>query len=257
MSKTHKASNVHLEDVLEQHMVDQLVAQQGYRLRIDAQYDRDAALDTELTLEFVKATQPSEWAKLESHYGSSAEKEFLTQVAANLKRSGTLSVLRQGIKIVPGIKLAVCAFKPASTVNTMLADRYRANILSVIRQVRYSRRNENCIDVVAFINGIPVATFEIKNELTGSTFRHAEKQYRKDRSPANEPLLTFKRGALVHFAMDASNVSMTTRLMNGKTRFLPFNRGRDRGAGNPDIAGEHRTAYMWAGSTRRPRDPIA
>lgn len=246
MTKTHKASSVHLEDVLEQHMVDQLVAQQGYRMRVDAQYDRDLSLNPALTLEFVKSTQPSEWAKLESHYGSSAEKEFLTQVAANLKRSGTLSVLRQGIKIVPGIKLALCAFKPASTVNAMLADRYRANVLSVTRQVHYSRRSENCIDVVAFVNGIPIATFEIKNELTGSTFRHAEKQYRKDRSPANEPLLTFKRGALVHFAMDTSNVSMTTRLMNGKTRFLPFNRGRDRGAGNPDIAGEHRTAYMWA-----------
>ena len=246
MSKTHVAAKAHQEDVLEQHMVDELVAQQGYRLRIDAAYDRDLALDPKLAVEFVRGTQPDEWAKLQDHYGTSAEKEFLAQVAANLKRSGTLSVLRQGIKIVPGIKFVLCALKPASSVNPELTKRYQANILSVMRQVHYSRRSENAIDVVTFVNGIPVATFELKNELTGSTFRHAEKQYRKDRSPANEPLLTFKRGTLVHFAMDASNISMTTRLMNGKTRFLPFNRGRGGGAGNPDIAGEHRTAFMWA-----------
>lgn len=252
MTKTHTASSVHREDVLEQHMVDQLIATQGYRLRTDAEYDRDLALDPALTIEFLRATQSDEWAKLEAHYGTSAEKELLTQVAANLKRLGTLSVLRQGIKIVPGIKFTLCAFRPASSVNQALTARYSANILSIMRQVRYSRRNENAIDVVAFVNGVPVATFELKNELTGSTFRHAEKQYRKDRSPANEPLLTFKRGALVHFAMDTSNVSMTTRLMNGKTRFLPFNRGRDRGAGNPDITGEHRTAYMWADQPEGP-----
>ncbi|MEC7817198.1 MAG: DEAD/DEAH box helicase family protein [Pseudomonadota bacterium] len=246
MKKTHKASQVHLEDVLEHHMVDELVEHQGYRLRTDADYDRDLALDPTLTIEFVRKTQPAEWDKLIAHYGTSAEKEFLAQIAANLKRAGTLPLLRHGMKIVPGIKFQLCAFKPASSINRDLQARYDANILSVARQIRYSRRNENEIDVVVSVNGIPVATFELKNELTGSTFRHAEKQYRKDRSPANEPLLTFKRGALVHFAMDTSNVSMTTRLMNGKTRFLPFNRGRDGGAGNRDIEGDHRTAYMWA-----------
>lgn len=97
-----------------------------------------------------------------------------------------------------------------------------------------------------FVNGIPAATLELKNRLTGTNFRHAERQYKKDRSPAGEPLLTFKRGALVHFAMDEDNVSMTTRLMNGCTRFLPFNRGRDGGAGNPDIADEFRVAYLYA-----------
>jgi len=98
---------------------------------------------------------------------------------------------------------------------------------------------------VTFLNGIPVATFEVKNLLTGQNVKHAEKQYRQDRSPAGEPLLAFKRGAIVHFAVDQDNVSMTTRLMNGKTRFLPFNRGRDGGAGNPDVPGENRVAYLY------------
>ena len=98
---------------------------------------------------------------------------------------------------------------------------------------------------MTFLNGIPVATFEVKNLLTGQNVKHAEKQYRQDRSPAGEPLLAFKRGAIVHFAVDQDNVSMTTRLMNGKTRFLPFNRGRDGGAGNPDVPGENRVAYLY------------
>ncbi len=112
--------------------------------------------------------------------------------------------------------------------------------------MRYSLKNENAIDIVLFVNGLPIVTAELKNILTGSTFRHAEKQYRSDRSPAGEPLLTFKRGALVHFALDEDNVSMTTRLQNGRTRFLPFNRGRDGGAGNPDVGGEFRVAYFYA-----------
>ncbi|MDY7525300.1 type I restriction endonuclease [Sphingomonas sp. 10B4] len=247
MTTTHSPHAAHLENVLEQHMCDELVAHQGYRLRSSSDLDRDLALDKALVLEFVTSTQPDEWAKLEAQYSTSADVEFFKQLDANLKNVGTLGVLRHGIKIVPGIKLRLCAFQPASSVNPELTAQYDANILSLARQVRYSRRNDNEIDVVTFVNGIPVATFELKNELTGTTFKHAEKQYQKNRTPANEPLLTFKRGALVHFAMDESNISMTTRLMNGKTRFLPFNRGTDEGgAGNRDVPGDFRTAYMWA-----------
>ncbi len=151
-----------------------------------------------------------------------------------------------GLKLVPNLKFFLAAFKPASGVNPFLVRLFESNILSVINQLRYSAKNENAIDVGLFVNGLPVATLELKNTLTGQNFRHAERQYRHDRAPANEPLLTFKRGALVHFAVDQDNVSMTTRLQNGKTRFLPFNRGHDGGAGNPDIEGELRVAYLWA-----------
>ena len=162
-----------------------------------------------------------------------------------LKARGTLDVLRQGLKLIPNIHFRFCYFKPASSLNPELVRLYEANILSVIRQVRYSQKSENALDVLLFVNGIPVATLEIKNLLTGSTFRHAEKQYRDARSPAGEPLLTFRRGALVHFALDEDNVSMTTRLQNGKTNFLPFNRGHDGGAGNPDVSDEFRVAYLY------------
>jgi type I restriction enzyme R subunit len=242
----HSSHNVHKETVLEEHLVAQLIAGQGYKQRMPEHYDRASALDREIVLRFVKGTQPGEWQKLEAQYAASAEPEFFNQLDKALKQRGTLDVLRQGIKLIPGIRFALCFFQPASSLNPDLVRVYQANILSVIRQVRYSQKNENAIDVVLFVNGIPVATCELKNLLTGSTFKHAEKQYRTDRSPAGETLLTFKRGALVHFALDEDNVSMTSRLMNGKTRFLPFNRGRDGGAGNPDIAGEFRVAYLYA-----------
>jgi type I restriction enzyme R subunit len=245
-SPKRPASSVHREIVLEEHLVSLLVQRQGYIERSPEGYDRPLALDKALALRFVRETQPDEWLKLEAHYAASAEAEFFNQLERALKQRGTLDVLRQGIRLVPGIRFALCFFQPASNLNPGLVRLYQTNILSAIRQVRYSLKNENAIDVVLFVNGIPVATAELKNALTGTTFKHAEKQYRTDRSPAGEPLLMFKRGALVHFALDEDNVSMTTRLLNEKTRFLPFNRGRGGGAGNSDIPGEFRVAYLYA-----------
>lgn len=244
-AKGFSEDTVHREEVLELHVCKALVERQGYRARRFEDYDRASALDKALVLEFVRSTQEQEWAKLEGHYGASSEAEFFKQLDQALKQRGTLDVLRNGLKLVPNLRFFLCVFKPASALNPALVRLYEANILSVIRQLCYSIKSENAIDVAIFVNGLPVATLELKNTLTGSTFRHAELQYRKDRTPANEPLLTFKRGALVHFAVDQDNVSMTTRLQNGGTRFLPFNRGRDGGAGNPDIGGEFRVAYLW------------
>jgi type I restriction enzyme R subunit len=245
MSK-YAASSAHKEVVLEAHLVAQLVNEQGYEERAPETFDRELALDKELVLRFVRETQPEEWKKVEAQYSGSAEAEFFKQLDKALKDRGTLGVLRSGLKLIPNIRIALCFFQPASNLNPALTKLFEANILSVMRQVRYSRKSENAIDVVLFVNGLPVATMELKNLLTGSNFRHAEKQYRSDRSPAGEPLLSFKRGALVHFAADEDNVSMTTRLMNGRTRFLPFNRGsEDGGAGNPTVPDEFRVAYLY------------
>ncbi|MGI3213408.1 type I restriction endonuclease subunit R, partial [Roseovarius tibetensis] len=183
---------------------------------------------------------------LEDHYSAQAEAEVLKRLDKALKDNPAHVVMREGIKLVPNIRFALCFFKPASNLNPELTRLFDANILSVMRQVHYSAKDpRKSIDIVTFVNGIPVATLEVKNLLTGQNVKHAEKQYRQDRSPAGEPLLTFKRGAIVHFAVDQDHVSMTTRLMNGKTRFLPFNRGRDGGAGNPDVPGENRVAYLY------------
>nr|WP_278526014.1 type I restriction endonuclease [Brucella anthropi] len=240
------ANALHREKVLQDHLIAQLVASEGYELRDPkTDYDCALALDKTLALRFVRSTQHEEWIKLEGHYSASAEDTFFKQLEKALKDRGLLDVLRQGIKIVPGIKFSLCYFRPASALEPKRVAEYQANILSVMKEVEYSLKNGNRLDVVLFLNGLPVATMEAKNLLTGSNFRHAERQYRKDRSPAGEPLLTFKRGALVHFALDEDNVSMTTRLQNGRTRFLPFNRGRDGGAGNPDVEEEFRVAYLY------------
>ncbi|MDF2096026.1 type I restriction endonuclease subunit R [Aquibaculum arenosum] len=244
--RARSASSIHREAVLEDHILDRLVAEQGYEARPPEVFDRALALDRELVLRFLQATQPEAWEKLTAQYGASAEAEFFKQLERALKDRGTLGVLRHGLKLVPNIRFALCFFQPASNLNPALTRLYEANILSVMSQVRYSRRNENAIDLALFVNGLPVATLELKNLPTGSSFRNAEKQYRSDRSPAGEPLLTFKRGALVHFAADEDNVSMTTRLLNGRTRFLPFNRGSaEGGAGNPPVADEFRIAYLY------------
>lgn len=246
MTTTHSTADIHQEKVFEAHIVACLTADRGYIERnCPSHYDVAHALDPELLFRFLKTTQPEAWQTLEDHYSAHAEAEVLKRLEQALKQNPTHVVLREGIKLVPNIRFALCFFKPASNLNPDLTRLYEANILSVMRQVTYSAKNKNAIDLVSFVNGIPVTTMEIKNHLTGQNIKHAEKQYRQDRSPAGEPLLTFKRGAIVHFAVDQDNVSMTTRLMNGKTRFLPFNRGRDGGAGNPDVPGENRVAYLY------------
>lgn len=243
---TFSASDIHRERTVQEHLISQLVTGQGYlRRNAKADYDRALAMDRELVLRFLQDTQPDEWAKLVTHYATSAEDTLFTQLTRALKDRGLLDVLRSGLKIVPGIRFSLCFFRPASGIEPKRIAEFEANILSVMDEVEYSQKHGGRLDVVLFLNGLPVATIEAKNVLTGSTFRHAERQYRTDRSPAGEPLLTFKRGALVHFALDEDNVSMTTRLQNGKTRFLPFNRGREGGAGNPDVPGEFRIAYLY------------
>ena len=248
-------SGARQEIALQEHLIDSLVLGKGYLRRVgspksrdyagEVHYDAALAMDRELVLRFIQSTQPDEWAKLNEHYPGSEEEVFFKQLDKALKSRGLLDVLRKELKIVPGIVFKLCYFRPASELEPKRQAEYEANILSVMDEVVYSQKNANRLDVVLFLNGLPVATIEAKNLLTSTNFRHAERQYRQDRSPAGEPLLTFKRGALVHFALDEDYVSMTTRLQNGKTRFLPFNRGRGGGAGNPDIVDEHRIAYLY------------
>ncbi len=241
--------SLHTEKTLQKHVMQSLVAGERYERRnvaVEAvDYDPKLAMDRELVLRFIKTSQPDAWSKLNQHYAGSAEDTLFRQLEKALKSRGLLDVLRNGLKIVPGIPFSLCYFRPASNLEPQRVSEYESNILSVMDEVTYSLKNENRIDIVLFINGLPVVTIEVKNLLTGSNFRNAEKQYKDDRSPAGEPLLTFKRGALVHFALDEENVSMTTRLQNSRTRFLPFNRGKDGGAGNPEIKDEHPVAWLY------------
>lgn len=250
-AKSYRQSNIHTEDVVQKHVMERLVALQGFEVRRNEEghFDGKRALDPDMLFAFLKDTQPDVLAQLESSYPGRGKQTLLDELDRNLREHGTLHVLRKGLDIIPNIRVSVCALKPASEINQTLMDRYLKNRLSVMEEVVYSTKasNNNRIDLVLFVNGLPVVTMELKNLNTGSTFKDAEKQYQKDRRPAGEPLLEPGRGALVHMAVDQNFVSMTTTLANGKTQFLPFNRGRDGQAGNPDRAdGEWRTAYLYA-----------
>jgi type I restriction enzyme R subunit len=240
-------AKLHTEEAFETHIVEQLVEQQGYLLR-DAgkNYNKDFALDTELLLTFIKETQPQNWERFVKRVGNTADASFLKLLDTRLKAEGTHAVLKKGINLTSGEKFKLCFFKPASSIEPNREQEYLSNRLSVMRQVKYSKLNANAIDLVTFINGIPVATFELKSSMTNQTVDDAIQQYKRDRKPAGEPLLTSKRGAIVHLAVDTDFAYMTTKLENGKTQFLPLNRGRDGRAGNPEDTNEFPVAHLYA-----------
>ncbi len=217
-----------------------------------AQYDRARALFPADVLAWVQATQPKAWdAIVKNHGDANAADTLLTRLRTSLDQRGTLDVLRHGIELL-GLrdKLSLAQFKPALAMNADILTRYAANRLRVVRQVHYSLHNENNIDLVLFLNGLPVATAELKTDFTQSV-GDAIDQYRFDRLPkpkgqAAEPLLSFPSGALVHFAVSNGEVHMTTRLDGAHSVFLPFNQGDNGAAGNPvNPSGGHRTAYLW------------
>ncbi len=216
-----------------------------------AGYVRAQALFPADVLAWVQATQPQAWETLVKNHGDKAGETLLARLRDQLDQRGTLDVLRHGVELL-GLKkpLKLAEFKPALAINPEILARYAANRLRVVRQVKYSQHNENSIDLVLFLNGIPVATVELKTDFTQS-IGDAIDQYRFDRNPkpkgqAAEPLLSFPNGALVHFAVSNSEVAMVTKLDGPATVFLPFNQGNDGAAGNPvNPKSGHRTAYLW------------
>ena len=244
-------SNLHKEINFEAEICERLAANGWLYSPNDEGYDRARALFPEDVLAWVKATQPKEWNALVKNHGDKAGETLLARLRDSLNQRGTLDVLRHGIEMLGmSKKLPLAQFKPALAINPDILTRYHANRLRVVRQVHYSLHNENCIDLVLFLNGLPVATVELKTDFTQS-IGDAIDQYRFDRLPrskgqAAEPLLAFISGALVHFAVSNREVHMTTMLAGPATAFLPFNQGDHGAAGNPlNPKGGHRTAYLW------------
>lgn len=243
MSPTETTENA-FENELVQHLTSH-----GWEEGDSKSYRADLALDPVPLIEFVKKTQPEEWAKLESWHNGDTEEVFLKRVRATIDTFGLLRALRQGFKD-KNAKFYLCQFRPAFGANEKILQDYHKNRLTVTRQLHYSpHRKAESIDLVLFLNGIPVATAELKTDLTQSV-DDAKKQYREDRPPKDpktnhpEPLLQPKTGAVVHFAVSTDEVWMTTRLAGNTTYFLPFNQGHNEGAGNPPRDG-YSTAYLW------------
>ena len=244
--------SLHKEIGFETEICQYLKASGWHYAEADAtKYDRARALFPADILAWVQDAQPSAWDSLTKNHGAQATETLLARLREQLDQRGTLDVLRHGIELL-GLKqpLKLAEFKPAFGLNPDILARYAANRLRVVRQVRYSQHNENSIDLVLFLNGLPVATAELKTDFTQS-IDDAIDQYRFDRLPrpkgqALEPLLSFLHGALVHFAVSNSEVHMVTRLDGPATVFLPFNQGDNGAAGNPvNPRGGHRTAYLW------------
>ncbi|MBB5427465.1 type I restriction enzyme R subunit [Paraburkholderia sp. JPY158] len=250
-------SLIHHECELERHIVEQLEGS-GWKVGSPSAYDKVRALYPEDVVAWLKTSHEAAWKKLESLNGVNTEKAVLDRLAKVLeaKDGGTVVVLRDGFALAGASTLKMSESLPEDDRNESVQKRYACNILRVVPQVRYSLDNDNCIDLVFFVNGLPVATVELKTDFTQSVFA-AIKQYKEDRTPKSktsgraEPLLTFKRGAVVHFAMSDSLIYMTTKLAGDSTFFLPFNRGNDGAAGNPpgkpgpNAQATYPVSYFW------------
>ena len=217
----------------------------GYHRRRPEDYDRGLCLIPTDVVDFLLATQPKVWEKLKQHHGADVKPRFLGRLSREIARRGALDVLRNGVKD-SGCKFRLAYFRPASGLNEELQRLHAANLFAVARQLRYSEKGEQSLDLALFLNGIPIFTAELKNPLNGQDVQDAIRQYREDRDP-REPLFGYGR-CLAHFAVDPELVFVTTHLAGPKTRFLPFNQGRFGGAGNPPVPPTRSgfpTDYLW------------
>ncbi|WP_160715354.1 type I restriction endonuclease subunit R [Chitinophaga solisilvae] len=226
-------------------VIESSLLNNGYQAVDRKGFDKEMALFPKVVLEFIKTTQLKEWTKLESLLGDNIENQVIQDLCKWMDLYGSLATLRHGFKCY-GRLLHVAFFKAAHTMNPELEQQYADNILGITRQLQYSTHNTNSLDTVLSLNGVPIATVELKNPMTSQTVEHAKKQYQQDRDP-RELFFEFKKRTLVHFAVDTEQVYMTTRLAGNATYFLPFNKGDNGGAGNPadSVGRTYRTSYLW------------
>ena len=248
---TTQATEKAFEDVVESMLLD------GGWIKVEPdEWDAERAVFPARVVAFLQADDPERWAHLVHQHGDGLEDEIADRLVRELGNKGTLHVLRHGFRF-QGKTLRIAHLRPAHSMNPDTIADYERNELTVTRQVLCHPKGQDTVDLVFALNGVPVATCELKNPQTGQTWRDAVLQYQKDRDP-NAPLFKFKRRALVHFAADPDEVHMTTRLAKSKTRFLPFNRGGDPGAvqcgkGNPQDPSGYRTRYFWQEVLQRDR----
>ena len=238
----------HVESAFEESIVDHLVGN-GWLAGDPAEYSRHLGLIPDEVIRFVEATQPEEWSRLVGLHGGrpNAVAAFTKRLAAEVTARGTVDVLRRGVKDL-GVRVRLAYFAPAHELTPELRALYELNRLSVVRQLHHSESNpHDSVDLALFINGLPVATAELKTQTAGQSMADAVEQYRADRNPKD---LIFASRTVVHFAVDQDAVAMTTKLEGRATRFLPFNQGSngpgvDGGAGNPANPAGPRSAYLW------------
>lgn len=236
------------ERAFETYVEEILLTTGGWKSGSNADWDKERALFPAQVFAFIQQTQPDLWEQMKTLHASGLEPLLLTTLVKELDTKGSLHLLRHGFKFY-GKTFRLGHFKPAHEANPDVLKLFSQNRLTVKRQVPCHPADNRTLDMVLSVNGLPVATIELKNPGTGQNWRHAVRQYKQDRDP-RAPLFDFKKRALVHFAADTDEVHMTTRLAGDKTYFLPFNRGSHPGqiicgAGNPQHKSGYRTGYFW------------
>lgn len=238
MSKT-----IHTEDTFEAAIEASLLENGGYIKGYSQDFEANLGLFPSYIIHFLQTSQPKLWDKIVNIHKDNVEQKVMQRLLKELDNRGTLDVLRNGFTDY-GVKYKMAYFRPESTLNPEAEILYATNHLSVTRQLYYERNGKNSLDMVLSLNGLPVATIELKNQFSGQNVTNAKKQYVYDREPT-EPIFQFKKRTLVHFAVDTDECYMTTKLAGKNTRYLPFNLGANNGAGNPVNKGGYRTAYLW------------
>jgi type I restriction enzyme R subunit len=237
------AKGIHTELTFERAIEEALLENGGYTKGLSEDFDVQTGLFPKYIINFLKESQPILWNKIANIHKDEADKKVIARLIKEIELRGVLDVIRNGFTDY-GVKFQMAYFKPESTLNPDAETLYLANNLSVTRQVYYERVGKNSLDMVLSLNGLPIATIELKNQFSGQSVENAKKQYVYDREP-NEPIFQFKKRSLVHFAVDADECFMTTKLDGSRTRYLPFNLGYNNGAGNPVNKEGYRTSYLW------------
>ena len=237
---THSHTELAFEEAIEAVLLSK---HGGYQKGDPNNFNKQYALDDTVLFDFLQETQPKAWKKLEGIHRADVRPKLLMRLDKEIDLHGLLHVVRNGITD-NGVAFQLAYFKPATRLNPDTERLYNLNRLTVTRQVKYSSKNENSLDLVLSLNGLPIATVELKNQFTGQSTSNAKQQYIEDRDP-RELVFKFKKRAVVHFAVDTDEVYFTTRLNKRKTRFFPFNKGVNNGAGNPLNPDGYKTAYLW------------
>ncbi len=237
------ATGIHTEQTFEAAIEEALLAGGGYVKGASADFDAHLGIFPAYVTGFLASSQPKAWAKISSIHKTGVEQKVIQCLLKAIDQRGILDVIRNGFTDY-GVRFRMAYFKPESSLNPEAEVQYQSNHLSLTRQLYYERQGKNSLDLVFALNGLPIATAELKNQFTGQSISNAKKQYVYDRDPS-EPIFQFKKRTLVHFALDADECYMTTRLAGEKTRYLPFNLGHNNGAGNPPNPAGYRTAYLW------------
>ncbi len=235
--------SIHTERTFEAAVEEELLQNGGYIKGHSSDFNADMGLFPTHVFAFLRESQPKEWERISTIHKADVEQKVLNRLLKELDLRGTLDVARNGFTDY-GVKFKMAYFKPESTLNVQSQELYQIKQLTVTRQLFYQRQGRNSLDMVLSLNGLPIATIELKNQFTGQNIQDAQNQYVYDREPS-EPIFQFKKRSLVHFALDADECYMTTKLAGKNTRYLPFNLGNRNGAGNPVNPDGYRTSYLW------------